>query len=282
MYHRYEAAQGFRGQEAEAVEMHKQPITRPWWRHLRISVRGFIFLVLVIGGWLGWSIHCVEVQRVAVEAIGGSFYVSYDRWWINKQNFYRNIPWWRKWLVDRVGIDYFGNVTGIDLLQAGTDAKISHVNLLNQLVYVNLVGSRVTDAGMAHLERLTSLRELTIAGSKITDAGLEHLKGLTGLRYLALGNTRVGDAGLEHIEGLTGLNELFLSQTDVTDSGLAHLKNLKSLQLLNLNDTRVTDAGLAQLEEMPGLQTLTLHGSKVTDAGVQRLQRSLPRLQVIR
>ena len=56
--------------------------SRPWQRFLRFSVRGLIVLVLVIGGWLGWFIHRVELQHAAVESIdkGGGF-VTYEWDW---------------------------------------------------------------------------------------------------------------------------------------------------------------------------------------------------------
>ena len=34
-----------------------KPVSRPWRRFLRFSVRGMIVVVLVIGGWLGWIVR---------------------------------------------------------------------------------------------------------------------------------------------------------------------------------------------------------------------------------
>jgi hypothetical protein len=60
------------------------PVSRPWRRYLRFSVRGLIVLVLVIGAGLGWIVRSARMQREAVAAIknaGGS--VSYDWRWSN-------------------------------------------------------------------------------------------------------------------------------------------------------------------------------------------------------
>ena len=47
-----------------------KPISRPWRRLLRFSVRGMIVVVLVIGGWLGWIVRTAPtIQREAVAAI---------------------------------------------------------------------------------------------------------------------------------------------------------------------------------------------------------------------
>ena len=37
----------------------------------RISVRGLMILVLVLGAWMGWKIHRARAQRRAVAAIRG-------------------------------------------------------------------------------------------------------------------------------------------------------------------------------------------------------------------
>jgi hypothetical protein len=54
------------------------PATRRRW--LRISLRGLLVLVLIVGGWLGWAVRSARTQREAVAAIrragGGITYRS--------------------------------------------------------------------------------------------------------------------------------------------------------------------------------------------------------------
>jgi hypothetical protein len=45
-----------------------KPISRPWQRFLRFSVRGMIVVVLVICGSLGWMVRSARIQREAVPA----------------------------------------------------------------------------------------------------------------------------------------------------------------------------------------------------------------------
>ena len=154
------------------------PVSRPWRRYLRFSVRGLIVVVLVIGGGLGWIVRQAHVQRDAVAAIeksGGG--VSYHWGWRDGKSIPRGKPWAPKWLVDRIGVDYFGHVTAVGLSPTETDSAIVHVG------------------------HLTQLQRLTINGSSVSDAGLTHLKGLTKLSVLGLGNTQVTDAGLAQFEG---------------------------------------------------------------------------------
>ena len=45
------------------------PISRPWLRYLRFSIRGLIVLVLMIGVGLGWLVRSARIQREAVTSI---------------------------------------------------------------------------------------------------------------------------------------------------------------------------------------------------------------------
>jgi RNA polymerase sigma factor (sigma-70 family) len=83
---------------------------------------------------------------------------------------------------------------------------------------------RVTNADLSVLSALTDMVRLELTGTPITDAGLAHLKWLTRLETLDLYDTIVGDAGLEHLKGLTGLKFVLLKQTNVTDAGAKKLQ----------------------------------------------------------
>jgi internalin A len=106
---------------------HSAPGGHSLWRHVRFSIRGLIVLIFVIGYGLGWIVYCARVQRDAVAAIeraGGN--ASYNWQESNGQPVPEAQPWWPKWLVERVGVDYFGNViaVGVGALK-GSGARIS-------------------------------------------------------------------------------------------------------------------------------------------------------------
>src|SRR4051812_18842713 len=97
------------------------PNGRPWRRYVRFSVRGLVIAVLVIGGWLGWIAHRARVQREAVAAIkraGGHVYYDWER--NDGKPVPNGKPRWPRWLVDRLGIDYFGDVDTVFLWNAGS------------------------------------------------------------------------------------------------------------------------------------------------------------------
>ncbi len=243
-------------------------------RPFALSVRALLIVVLVLGAWLGWFVRNARIQHEAVAAVqraGGS--VAYDIDWRNEGfNPYAR-PWtpmrlldgklWgTKWLIDHLGIDYFGSVVTVDLIpRRANDA------------------ARATDATLALVGQLGRLDHLRLTGTAVTDAGLVHLKGLSGLRGLQLGNTQITDAGLAHLKGLTELHELLLFNTPVTDAGQGHLQALPSLVLLDLAGTKVTDVGVIELERVSSLPR-----PGVTDPRDRMLRRAMQGLtiQVIR
>jgi len=208
------------------------PVSRPWRRYLRFSVRGLIVVVIVIGVGLRWLVQQARVQRDAVAAItaaGGS--VNYD-WELSYGKYIPGAkPWAPRWLTNQIGVDFFGHVSGVFLYSPAP----------------------ATDEAIVQVGRLTRLEVLGL-GPSASDKELEHWTGLTKLSFLDLSNTQVTDAGLAHLKGLTNLSFLSLSNTQVTDAGLAHLKGLTNLSFLSLERTRVTDAGLKELKRaLPSL-----------------------------
>jgi hypothetical protein len=113
-----------------------KPVARPWQRFLRFTVRGLIVLVLVIGGGLGWLVRSARIQREAVAAIekarGG---VSYDWEWSNGKSIRGGKPSAPQWLVNLIGVDYFGHVTLVVLFDSNTpgDAALDRVGRLTRL-----------------------------------------------------------------------------------------------------------------------------------------------------
>jgi internalin A len=124
--------------------------------------------------------------------------VQYDWEWREGSHVLRGNPRAPTWLVDLIGVDYFGHVTDVRFFSL----------------------SKATDATFVHVRRLTQLERLHIFRSPLGDAGLAHLKGLTKLSYLRLHGARITDAGLVHPKGLNNLSELSLYGTQVTDAAV--------------------------------------------------------------
>jgi Leucine-rich repeat (LRR) protein len=296
-------------QENPMHDAASSPVKRPWYR-VRFSVRAIIILVAVLGCWLGWTVHRARVQRDAVNALtrddGRGTVVWYDWEYNDGRHIRKAKPPGPRWLVERVGVDYFGSVVRVFLSQHGSDADLIQIgNLdrlkeliftqssptdtgliqlegLTRLTYLDLSKSGVSDVGIAHLKRLTGLQWLILKDCPISDAGLAEIRGLTHLVLLGLNGTRITDEGLVHLEGFSGIQHLYFTHAEIGDAGLEYLKGLSALQTLYLNDTKVTDAGLAHLKGLTRLTILNLAGTRVTDAGVQDLQRALPKAKIIR
>jgi hypothetical protein len=186
-------------------------------------VRRLVVFVLVIGAGLGWVVRQAHIQGDAVAAIrrtGGA--VKYDWEWRDWKDVPGGNAWAPRWIVDLIGVDYFGHVTRVELVSVPS----------------------VTNATLAHVGRLTRLQELNVVSPSVSDAGLEHLKALTELSDLSL-------------NGLVRLRSLTLERTEITDAGLAPLKGLTSLSVLRIGKTQVTDAGIKELQQ--ALPSLTIY-----------------------
>jgi hypothetical protein len=241
-----------------------------------------MILVLLLGGGIGWIVRGVRIQReavAAIEAAGGR--VVYDWQWKRGRRVPGARPWAPGWLVDHLGVDFFGSVIQVFLDDRGTDLELSHVGRLRRLEILDLRSSDVTDAGLGRLGALTRLRQLYLDDTQVTDAGLHHLEGLTNLEVLSLNHTRIDGSGLVSLKRMTGLRTLNLSWTRVGDAGLAHLLGHPKLQLLDISGTDVSDIGLIHLQDLAGLKHLNIAytARRVSIAGVERLHRALPDLE---
>jgi hypothetical protein len=127
------------------------------WRYIRFSIRGLIILVLVIGCGLGWIVRMSRIQRDAVAALENTGGHAWYDWEETKRESDADAPpWWPAWLVERVGVDYFGHVASVGLsAPIGSDAELAHVGRLGRLEQLSLNGTSVTDSGMTRLKGLT-------------------------------------------------------------------------------------------------------------------------------
>jgi hypothetical protein len=209
-------------------------VARPWRRFLHFSVRGLIVLVLVSCVGMGWLVRSARIQREAVAALAkaGGF-PSYNWEWANGKSIPGGEPWAPRWLVNLIGVDYFGHVDWVTFFNSST----------------------VTDATIEQVGRLTGLEELVVLRSSHGDAGLAHLKGLTNLKRLVLGTIHVTDSDLVHLKGLRNLTSLTLGDNQLSDAWLAHLKELTNLSELDLYYAQVSDAGIEELKRaLPNLK----------------------------
>src|SRR5262245_5025697 len=119
-----------------------------WRRRLRISVRGMMALVLIVGVGLGWVIHRAHVQRDAVAAItraGGQ--VMYDWQYRDGRRVSFGVPGGPRWLARILGPHYFDSVTHVILLGRVTDADMDAVTSLDRVERLLLNTSGLSGAG---------------------------------------------------------------------------------------------------------------------------------------
>jgi hypothetical protein len=205
----------------KTVDNRSDSRSRSWWHRIRLSVRGLIVVVLLIGGGLGWVVRKARIQRDAVRALQsrGAF-IFYD-WQFKDGHTTDGKPPAPKWLVRLIGVDYFGKIVSITFPQ-----QVNAIIIGQERTYLGTTGGAMLSFD-----------------TRVSDADLVHLKDLDHIEILNLNNSPISDAGLAYIAGLSHLYALGLDDTGVTDAGLAHLKRLPKLRFLDMQRTVVTDAG---------------------------------------
>ncbi|MCX6977729.1 MAG: hypothetical protein NTX04_07280 [Verrucomicrobia bacterium] len=145
-----------------------------------------------------------------------------------------------------------------DLAKLGIDARPIAAGINWRSVLVRIGKEKPDPKIFVALKSVSNLQELDLAGLQLTDADLAVLADLKNLRVL-------------HLE-----------KTPLTDAGLVHLKGLKQLTYLNIYSTQVTDAGVPALQGLTNLKSLYVFETKVTDAGIADLQKSLPKVLIVK
>lgn len=269
-----------------------------WRLPLRFSLRTFLAVVTVFCIVLAWQLHRARQQRQAVAAIraaGGWVYYDFQQAGPPPGKIDAAArPWEPAWLIRLVGLDFFHDVTVVNMVYNEDGPKrldnerppvdiaphLAHFPRLRELL---ISGAFLNDEGMrvvGGLKRLESFYQWEGAG--IGDDGAAHLRDMPRLRYIHLGSSQVGDRGLAAIATLPNLEGLSMQRNKITDAGLAALAGhpkLKTLWIGNLETlSPISDAGVVHLATLPQLEELDLQYTRVTPAGLRPLQ-NLPNLK---
>ena len=246
-----------------------KPKPRRW---LQFSLRTFFVLVTVFCVWLGWTVHRANEQRKAVEWVremGGDVAYGYQRDEAGIPIVDAKPPG-PKWLRQLLGVDYFQEVTVVDLKTTPVSDLTPLAGLKNlELLWLN--GTQVSD--LTPLAKLTSLEFLSLDNTHVSD--LTPLAKMTSLQWLQLNYTQVSD--LTPLAGLKSLKALVLRATEVSD--LTPLAKLTSLESLLLDNTPVSDP--TPLAKLTNLQWLSLDNTPASEEQVEELRQALPNCEII-
>ena len=282
----------------------------------RFSLRALMVFVLVTGGGLGYVVNSANRQRdtvAAIRAANGQLWYDFEMTTMPKGPSWGTIripaknaqPKWPKWLVDRLGVDYFGSVNSVRL-SSWDEALMARIGQLDRLENLTLTDqARLTDADLAPLGGLTWLKSVafTVRSNEEThvtaqglqalasSAGLERLnvgqlvdddddlRAISGLKnlkvLLMMGSPRLTDAGMVHLKGFVDLRDLFITLNKVTSAGLTSLSGMTHLERLNLNGTQVDS--LEPIRHLAEINDLNLRNTPIDDAGLAPVE-GFPRL----
>lgn len=135
-----------------------------------------------------------------------------------------------------------------------------------ELRSIDLEGTGCTDADLTRLSGLPNLLRLNLQNNKITDDGVRALESLPKLSDLIIPYTKITATGFASIAKIKSLEVLLAAYNDgVTDDAIAKLSGLPLLHEVNVVSTPVTGAGLARLP--PSVTFLQLSARQLLELG---------------
>ncbi|MGO5074155.1 leucine-rich repeat domain-containing protein [Clostridium sporogenes] len=153
-------------------------------------------------------------------------------------------------IVDLEGIQYFSNLTSLNLKGEGILKGIKNLMPIKTLVKLDLAGREVDS--LDYIKYLKSLEYLYLNNTKLS-GGLLFLEDLTNLKALDLSDNNISDISI--LKGLKELNKLYLGKNKIIDlSSLEGLTKLATLDLVENNDI----TSIYALKNLVNLKSLTL------------------------
>jgi hypothetical protein len=253
-------------------------------RGFRVSLRVFMLLVLVAGGWLGWKANKASRTRRAIAEIrraGGIAYFDYQldttgnvsaRFDIRTGKIVEDgQPPEPRWLQRILGPEYFHDVHAVTygrgFLPAGAPERMIDFGALADLPEVHSLTLQLSGVGNSSLRRmppLPRLRKFEIHEPRLGDEGVSWIASCRELEEVRIGNGQAGDSTARRLGTLTGLKTLHHMSSQLTDHGVEALAGLTSLTNLELFGPNLGDRSLRAVGELRNLEILVL--SRVTQA----------------
>ena len=175
-----------------------------------------------------------------------------------------NVP---KWLVDQLGVDFFGSITDLTI-KRGSVGDYFALTSLGNIQYLSAQSAEELEIeDLDFLGNCKQLAILRVAGNPISDLKPLRSKPLT---HLFIGGTNV--TSLKPIEQAKGLRFLYCSSAPIADfKPLAEMRNLEILlaekthvkdfkplaNLTSLKELRLSELGESTTRHLSGLINLT-------------------------
>lgn len=176
-------------------------------------------------------------------------------------------------------LGHLRNLKELQLLEISNAPKLSDAGLtylagLGELVHFTLKGTGVKGAGLGVLAQFKKLRTLQLEGIPLDATHLEILSQIPTLERVRI-LCPVEDY-LELMTKLPNIKAIYLSAGTLNDRRvemLAGCKNLEELFLTGSPTLPITDRSAKVLEQFKNLNALTIDSTQITDLGMESIAR---------
>src|SRR5262245_36401419 len=175
------------------------------------------FITLLCVCLANWTHRAREQRRIValIKRSGGSVYYDFQRSWTAQP---MTASWVPRWLLLRLGVDYFHDVTEADVWDPAILPELIRFRRLKCLYVSN---SSLTDELFAPVARLRGLVALSVYPNAfaptLTEVGDESLRSISELPVLKLANvlgSRITPSGLEALARSTSLRRIQIVSND--------------------------------------------------------------------
>lgn len=211
---------------------------------LRFTLRTLLLLVTMLCIWLGIHTQRARRQKELVEEIQRNIgSVEYD---FEYRAGGKGKSWAPKWLLDRLGIDFFHGVKQVHTRERKLLPKLAAMPALVELI---IWDHELTDTDLAALRGHPRLQSFRVASDLHATLPGDYPD-----------TTLVGDSSLKLIGELPALEEVAIDGYHITDQGLADLAKSRTLRSIFVDqcDASVTPAAAEPFRERKTVEKLWL------------------------
>ncbi len=256
----------------------------------RFRLRTLLGFLTISCVWLAFHVRASKDQRTAVQQLGGpAVELRYDFQFPSGEYAFENYDpnaksWVPKWLLDKIGIDFFHSVVTANLMYSEENGvRVDNTDLSNpgpqlamlrQLRDLAIKEAQASDETCRNLRSLKHLKRLHMFDPReVTDAGIMHLSDLKQLTSIYVGSM-ITDEALKTLGELPNLEVLNAVGCELTDDGLKHLVQAKKLRELHLfwqwggDKVQYSDTGIGYLTQLRNLEHLSIASGEIANIGL--------------
>lgn len=150
------------------------------------------------------------------------------------------------------------------------------VYLPDHLESLTLIDCDIDDQGLTPIAQMQNLVDLDLDGTKVTNEGIKQLSKLGQLYKLDLSNTEVTASGLKALKSFPSLESLVLNGITIDDEKVEAIKSLERITHLDLYKTELSDEQFLSLSSLMQLESVSIEIDSISESALEKFHSNAP------